>query len=341
LPYDYNENAECPTILKFLHDASGGNKDVVYFLRAWLAGLLRGRGSELQIFLHLLGEAGTGKGTFIRLCSELVGSRNIASTSMKLMETDKFETESYFNKRLIVIADNTSFCGGAEVFNNLTGGDPIRSERKRVQKKTTFIFNGMVLVASNEHLQTSDKNTGFNRRRRTVRFDQIATAEQKEDWAKKGGEAAVLHSEMAGLVNWLLELSHSDIVHAMHNPPECVLNENLDAMAADNPLIDWFMDLVIPDPTAKTPFGCSIKRTSSGAETTFEDSDTKLYPSYLLYCQRHNKFPISWRVFRAKFMSVAKTLHADIVEDRDRVLSWCVLGIAIRSEWTERHKWTL
>jgi len=341
IPYTYDDSADCPNIKGFLWQSCGQDSEIYSFLRAWLAALLHGR-YDLQIFLHLLGKPGTGKGTFIRLCTELVGSRNVASTSMQVMAHDKFEIESYLGKRLVVVADNTSYVGGTEVFNNLTGGDALRIERKNVQKKSTFVYKGMVLIASNEHLQTSDKNAGLNRRRRTVKFDSVVPASQKQEWDKLGGESVILHSEMPGLINWLLELSRDDVNAAIHNPPTRVLKENLEAMAADNPLVDWFLASVVPsDSLDRTAFGCAIKRTSSGSETSFDDSDHKLYPSYLLYCQRHNKMPISQRVFRDKFESTADTVKADILIVRDRVLSWCVVGVRLRHEWEDCYSWAL
>ncbi len=149
LPYAYNTEADCPTIKTWLLQAVNNDADTVMFLIAWLAALLHGR-ADLQIFLHLIGSGGTGKGTFMRLATALVGEHNAVSTTLKEMEANRFEPARFYNARLVKITDSDKYGGSINTLKAMTGQDHIRIERKHQQQSGDFIFGGLVIMASNE-----------------------------------------------------------------------------------------------------------------------------------------------------------------------------------------------
>lgn len=256
LPYAYDPAASCPTIQHWLRaaveseDAEDGDNpdDLVDFLRAWLAGLLTGR-ADLQCFLHLLGPGGTGKGTFIRMAEALVGQHNATVTDLRNLETNRFETAALYGKRLAAITDSSKYGGSVDVLKALTGQDPLRLEVKHRQQGATFTFSDMVLLASNEPLQFTDYTGAIERRRLTVAFDRRVSAAERAAWDRQGGEAAVLHREIPGLVNWILELSRSDVSCIIKNQPKQMTRLNREVMQHSNPIADWLMQCVVPDPS--------------------------------------------------------------------------------------------
>jgi putative DNA primase/helicase len=315
LPYHYEAKADCPTIKAWLLQAVNGDANTVLFLRAWLAALLQGR-ADLQKFLHLIGSGGTGKGTFIRLATVLVGEHNAVSTTLKEMETNRFEPARFYGARLVKITDSDKYGGSINTLKAMTGQDHIRIERKHQQQSGDFIFGGLVIMASNENLTTTDHTSGLDRRRLTVYFDKRVSDEDKQKWQALGGEEAVLHSEIAGLVNWLLELSHEDISRIIRNPPEHTKQANFTAMTAGNPIAEWLTECCIPDSTAWTQIGDKRELREQGTETKFENADKWLYPNYLTWCQRYNKSPHSVRRFREILVDTLKTLKVDVIESR-------------------------
>ncbi|RKT47493.1 D5-like protein [Thiocapsa rosea] len=154
LPYDYDEDGDCPRVKTWLLGAVGGDADTVELLRAFLAALIRG-GAHLQRFLHLIGPGGSGKGTFFRLATALVGACNTVSTDLKQLEQNRFEAATLYGKRLATIGDSDKYGGSINVLKGITGQDPIRLERKHVQQAGTFTFEGLVFMASNEALATA------------------------------------------------------------------------------------------------------------------------------------------------------------------------------------------
>ncbi|MFN6565448.1 MAG: DUF3854 domain-containing protein [Nostoc sp. ChiSLP01] len=82
LPREYIREANsAPNINAFLDHLAGGNQDLKDILLCFANAVLKGR-SDLQKYLHLIGLAGTGKGTFSRLMMSLVGKENCYATSL-------------------------------------------------------------------------------------------------------------------------------------------------------------------------------------------------------------------------------------------------------------------
>lgn len=315
IPHEYRPGANCPNVKAWLLQAVDNDQETVEFLRAWMAAVLHGR-NDLQKFLHLKGSGGTGKGTFMRLLTALIGESNAASTSLDQLEKNRFEAAMLYNKRLAIISDSDKYGGSINVLKAITGQDHIRLERKHQQQSGSFVFQGLVVMASNESLQSTDHTSGLDRRRITVIFNRRATNEEKQQWQAQGGEEAVLHSELPGLVNWLLELSQAEISQTIRNPPERILTADLDAMKASNPIADWVTECCTHDTEAWTQIGVNLEIRDPGYETTFKNNDSWLYANYLQWCQRTNKTPISLRRFKELLIQTCETLGFSVIERR-------------------------
>ncbi|CDI01519.1 putative Phage/plasmid primase, P4 family [Candidatus Competibacter denitrificans Run_A_D11] len=354
LPYAYDPAADCPTIKAWLLDAVMGDDSeegddpaaLVEFLRAWLAALLTGR-ADLQRFLHLLGPGGTGKGTFIRLAEALVGQQNATITDLRNLETNRFETAALHGKRLVAITDSGKYGGSIDVLKSLTGQDPLRLERKHQQQGATFIFEGLVLIASNEALQFTDYTGAIERRRMTVDFTRRVTDAQRAAWDAQGGETAVLHREIPGVVNWALALCRSEVTRIITNQPIQVLRANREAMESGNPVADWVIQCTVPAPEQALLLGAAFEvtlaeRTSEFTSETrkvFEDAEVMAYPNYRAWCTRHHRSPVATRRFSSLVLDIARTLGADVVKVR-RGAGYYLKGLRLRvSADGEREFW--
>ncbi len=315
LPYKYESGADCPRIKAWLLQAVDGDNETVKFLRAYMAAVLHGR-NDLQKFLHLKGSGGTGKGTFMRLLTVLIGENNAVSTSLQHLEQNRFETALLYNKRLAVISESDKYGGSINVLKAITGQDHIRLERKHQQQAGSFIFPGLVVIASNESLRVTDHTSGLDRRRITVIFDRRATDKEKQDWARRGGEEAVLHSELPGLVNWLLELSQDEISEIIRNPPQRISEADREAMQATNPVADWVIECCEFDSGAMTQIGDKREIKEPGRETEYENADRWLYANFLQWSQRNNKNPLALRNFSEILMQACETLGHKLEKEK-------------------------
>ena len=340
LPHRYDAQAACPAIKAWLLRCVEGDDGTVELLRAWLAALLLGL--PLQKFLLLIGRGGSGKGTFQRLAVALVGVANNATSSLRDLEENRFETAKLYGKRLCSINEAGKHGGSLNMLKAVTGGDHLPLERKHVQQSGSFIFGGLVLMATNEDLQSTDSTSGLERRRITVRFPVSATPAEKADWEARGGEDAVLHAEIPGLINWLIELSPAEIRARIESPPDRVVTDNLLGMAAGNSVADWLLSETIPDDGAWTQVGVKVESRDPGTgKTYYEHSDEWLYPSYLAWCLAHGRAsPVSLRKLRDTVADMAETLGHPVKHGRHPVSrAYSVLGLRLRKDGDASEGW--
>ncbi|SFI96397.1 hypothetical protein [Nitrosomonas sp. Nm34] len=134
--------------------------------------------------------------------------------------------------------------------------------------------------------------------------------------AKSGGEEAVLHYELPGLVNWLLKLSQDDISNIIRNPPQRILDAAREAMTASNPIADWLIECCLPSPDTWTQIGDRREIRDPGRETEYENADRWLYANFLQWCLRAHKTRLAIRRFRELLLQTCATLNVSVHESR-------------------------
>jgi putative DNA primase/helicase len=274
LPYDYDPAATCEPVKQWLKEASGDDS-VVAVLQAFLNAIVTGR-ADLQRYLELIGPGGSGKGTYLRLSGDLVGERNHYATTFKALEGNRFETAAIYNKRLVTIGDAEKWNGGVDTLKAMTGEDVLRYEAKHKQQNSDrkYTYRGMVLVAANTEIKSSDYTSGLQRRRIAVRFDKVISAGNRRNLDK---EFAPL---LPGVLNWVLELDTAEVTKRLRLTDaysSAIAESNLDYLVATNPVFAWADECLVADVDAKS----SINQA--------ERKDISLYPSYLRFCDSTNK----------------------------------------------------
>jgi putative DNA primase/helicase len=297
LPYKYDKTADCKFFKGWLDhvcdDETGGLQKMI---RAVINVCLMER-PDLQYFVHLVGKPGSGKGTLSRLLQKIVGSEGFTTSDIELLQKDKFESSSYYQKRMVIF-DEVPGHVPIKKFLQLTGRDPMRYEQKYGKIAPTFIFGGLVLMLGNSLFSTDDQtNFAPERRRLTVRFDKVFTADEKAVWNVKGGEETLLHKEIPGIINWALGMSRDEVSEVFHNPPVKVVQANQEAEAVSLPIVEFVKDHIEYDPTGFVYIGVSREQFVEGV-SYFQDEGTKLYPRYLCWCKGTGRRPLQ----RGKFL---------------------------------------
>ena len=144
-----NHLARCEPIEEWLLTMCRGDRALVQLMRAYLLGIVTGR-TDWQKYLELIGPGGSGKSTFARLATALVGQENVHTTTLHKLEKSKFETASIARKRLVLINDSERYAGDVGKLKNLTGQDILPYEVKFKQSKGGFNPNALVIVTTNE-----------------------------------------------------------------------------------------------------------------------------------------------------------------------------------------------
>jgi len=318
LPYKWADRTiGCVPIHAWMMEATRGNHQVIQVLRAYLKAVVTGR-TDLQRYLELIGAGGTGKGTYSRLAMALVGHNNTTVTTLEQLEKNRFETAAIHGTRLLLITDSERYGGEVSTLKAITGGDPVRYEKKNVQQTKPFIPTCMVIVSANEPIQSSDYTSGLERRRLTIPFMHQVEANQRRDLD------AEFKPYLPGLLDWVLAMPDFDVAQLVRNTSESVFalkNWKIETLLDTNPLADWFDNCLVLVAGEKTYVGDSRRR-----------PDSYLYASYCDYMAGNGNKAVSGKRFSnlLQDLAVNQLKFKRIKKARDRYGSYFP-DIAIRA----------
>lgn len=322
LPYPYQASATCPTIDEALFRMVGGDPALGRSLDGWLLVVLLGR-YDVQSFLELVGDGGTGKSTFLRLLTLLVGDENVRSTDIHSLEHNQFETAALYGKRLTLITDSARYRGEVPVLKAITGGDPIRLERKHQQQRKPFSYHGLVAIAANQPLESSDYSSGLKRRRRALAFNYKVSESEKKKYRDRTkyptGFEGELSREMPGLLNRLLSLNVEDAVSLIANPDDAMKAQCLDIEFETNPLLAWADERLVK---------CSPSETETRIGDLNNSPDEGLYSNYCCFIEAIGQRPASMTKFSRALLDTLKS-H-DITTRKARNAYTYLVGLRLR-----------
>lgn len=336
LPYRYNPAATCPLIDTTIKRMVGDDAELGRFLMAWLVVVLLGR-ADVQAFAELIGEGGTGKSTFLRIATFLVGEENVISTDLESLEGNRFETANIYGKRLALVSDSARYRGDVPVLKALTGGDPVRLERKNLQQGRPYKYEGLLMIAANQPLESTDYSSGLQRRRRSVRIDGRVTEQEKKPYRDKkkfpDGFEGALREQMPGLLVKLLTLDVGEQVSLIAEPSAAMKRQRLNVELETNPLLAWSDECLVRfdgSESSAIDHGYIIqignmKLLPSGA----------LYPSYVEFCQSRGNRPRSLTKFSADLADGLRDYGIDTKKHRGKCTH--MMGLRLRGV-TEQYE---
>ncbi|MCK9394273.1 MAG: phage/plasmid primase, P4 family [Methylobacter sp.] len=299
LPYCYDESATMPITAGWLSKSTSGDADAINIIRAFFRSALLSEG--VQKFLELIGPGGTGKSTMIRLLTMMIGDNNCASTDLYNLETIRFETAKFYQKKLVIISDSMSYGGSVAVLKAMTGGDPLRLERKNQQQIATFMYQGATVIAANEAIQSTDYTSGLSRRRLPIIFKNKITDADQEKWSSEGGLETAMQLELPGLLNWILLMSEKEMQNAIGRINSGLSATGREHLCETNRIAQWIEDNLVT---------ISGYITYVGNAKDFPEQ--KLYPNYKEWCAENGNLPISMSRFSKTLIDVAEQLKLDV-----------------------------
>ena len=202
LAVPYDAGAKCPLFLDTLMRPALDADELGLLQRA--CGLFLIGENLAQRILLLIGTAGGGKGTFIRVLRGIIGAENVGALRTQLL-CERFELGRFLGKTLLYGADvPDDFLNhrGASILKSLTGGDPVTLEFKNSNEAPGILCKFNVVVTCNSRLKVRlEGDTGAWRRR-------LAMIEYRNPQPKKvivDLSHQILAREASGVLNWMLE----------------------------------------------------------------------------------------------------------------------------------------
>jgi len=198
VPYKYDPGATCERWLQFIDEVTLGEKELQRMLQQW-AGYLLLPTQKYQIFLLLLGEAATGKGTYTRAMEAMLGRENCSGVPLRRF-TNNFSLYQTYGKKLNVVGDaEEELTPQVEaVIKTWTGMDGLDYERKYADGFSAQA-TAKLMISANSRPTFTDKSMGTWRRLKLVPFRR-ENMEYMEPALDERIEA-----EMPGVLNWAIE----------------------------------------------------------------------------------------------------------------------------------------
>lgn len=187
--------------LRCLDQWFGGDSASVAALQEWF-GLLLTADTSAHKLLLLVGPPRSGKGSILRVLTELVGAANVASTSFAAIG-ENFGLEALLGKRVGVIPDarlsgRTDVAAVVERLLSISGEDPQTVNRKN-RPRVTATLSVRFVLATNEVPRLPDPSGAV-----ASRFEILRTPNSwlgREDH----GLRARLAAELPGVLLWAAE----------------------------------------------------------------------------------------------------------------------------------------
>ncbi|RCJ21096.1 hypothetical protein A6770_30990 [Nostoc minutum NIES-26] len=157
-----------PTFYSWAMHAQQGDPLKVLKLLSIINGVVKFRFYDLQMFVHLCGVPGAGKGTYARLLESIVGKQNHTSAKLHKLADDNV-IAAVINSQLVICPDEKKQAVDYSGLLSLTGGDNI-PYRQIYKPQANGKFLGTVVVISNAPIFVGDV-LGIDRRLCLVTFD--------------------------------------------------------------------------------------------------------------------------------------------------------------------------
>jgi len=167
LPYNISDDPSTPTIDRLIHewvvDDISQDETYVRTMKEIIAYTVCSD-QFLQRMFAFCGAGMNGKGTFLKLLTKFMGTKNYCSSDIKVLSTNNFETAALYKKLGCIMGEvDASDLKNTNTIKKLSGEDDMRFEFKG---KGSFTEESITtcLIATNSMPTTPDKSMGFYRR---------------------------------------------------------------------------------------------------------------------------------------------------------------------------------
>ncbi|MDD3962217.1 MAG: phage/plasmid primase, P4 family [Bacteroidales bacterium] len=241
IPIDYDPEAVCPQIDKFMTDVlQPSDINIVHEL----AGYLLYRGYPFQLAFMFVGGGSNGKSTLINLFKAFVGPKNVSNKSLQDIGNDRFAAAELFGKMANMYADLTDRgLKSTGLFKSLTGGDTIDAQRK-FQHCFYYENHAKLIFSCNKLPQSSDDTDAFFRRWIIIDFNNIFLGANADKFLIY---KLTSPQELSGLLNVAISKLKFLLANDGFSTSETTDKTKEKYIRMSNPLAAFVMDMVIID----------------------------------------------------------------------------------------------
>lgn len=247
LPFEYNENATCPTWLNFLGSVWEDDQQSIDTLQEMFGYILSGDTLQ-QKFFNIIGPRRSGKGTINKVLVSLLGQHNTVAPELGEL-CDTFGLQPWLGKLLASFTDARppERNRGAVVSQllRIVGGDTVTVNRKNKEAWNGYLPTRIVIY-SNEVLQLTENSNALTGRMVVLKMTRSFYDNEDTELSHK------LNKELSGIFNWAMEGLRRRIDRGGYFIQPSTGKELLELMSElGNPIGSFVEDALIVDPEAE------------------------------------------------------------------------------------------
>ena len=195
------ETSNCKLWKSFLADATGGDDELIEFLRRWFGYCLTGSTRE-HALIFISGPGGNGKSVLVNTVSGILGDYAVTSAmeTFTASQRDRHPTDLAMLRgaRLVTASETEEGRAWAESrIKQLTGGDPITARFMR-RDFFTYVPSFKLSVVGNHQPVLNNVDDAARRRFNIVSFDHRPLSPDKDLEEK-------LKAEWPAILRWMIE----------------------------------------------------------------------------------------------------------------------------------------
>ena len=247
LPFDYDEQAQCPTWHNFLNSVWPEDQESKDTLQEMFGYIISGD-TRQQKFFNLIGPRRSGKGTINKVLVDLLGQHN--TVAPELVELcDSFGLQPWLGKLLASFTDarapERNRSAVVSQLLRIVGGDTITVNRKNKEAWNGYLPTRIVIY-SNEALQLTENSNALTGRMIVLKMTKSFYDKEDTDLSHK------LSKELSGIFNWAMEGLERRLARGGHFLQPQSGKDLLELMSElGNPIGSFVDEALIFEPEAK------------------------------------------------------------------------------------------
>ena len=246
LPFAYNQSAQCPRWLAFLHSVWEDDQESIDCLQEMFGYILSGDTTQ-QKFFNIIGPRRSGKGTINKILVALLGQHNTVAPQLEEL-CDTFGLQPWLGKLLASFTDarapERNRSAVVSQLLRIVGGDTITINRKNKESWNGYLPTRIV-VYSNEVLQLTENSNALTGRMVVLKMTRSFYNNEDTELAHK------LEQELSGIFNWAMDGLKRRLARGGHFTQPRTGVELLELMSElGNPIGSFVEDALIFEPEA-------------------------------------------------------------------------------------------
>lgn len=313
LPVEYDPDADCPKIKKFLSEVLDPSDIPLIFE---VIGYCLYRSYPIQKAIMFIGDGANGKSTLIALIKHFLGERNVAQVALQDLEKNRFSAVNLYGKLANLYPDlPDEVLKRTGKFKMLTGGDTLMVERK-FQGSFSMKNHAKLIFSCNQLPPANDETDAFFRRWVLINFPNTFPPDRADPYLL---QKLVTKEELSGLLNEALQALVRIIRNGAFSYTQSTEELRAEYIRKSDPVHAFVLDMVIVDPEGEVP-------------------KDEVFYQYTQYCKR-NKLPLTDKsVFSKKLGGLVRIEATRPSVGGERVRCWKGIRLSIAPEYEDSEE---